>query len=162
MAKNVEGRRNNAMTGARCSQVERSNTLLKITIPLEGNLKIKSVKEARSYEIPRMKKLSGERVAERERDRVLFHGQSGCSSVARSRLQSVRGKRKISNLPALWPLPTEQREPINDDFRLRGPTLKNVDQRDRSDVTAQRAHELLRQSKNFNYSLNASCDEIEF
>lgn len=31
-----------------------------------------------------------------------------------------------------------------------------------SNATAQRAHKLLRYSKNFNYSLNASRDEIEF
>ena len=62
-------------------------------------------------------------------------------------------KGKISNLPRASIFDSAQRVPINDDFRLRGPTLKNKDQR---------ADKLLRYSKNFNYSLNASRDEIEF
>ena len=52
------------------------------------------------------------------------------TDFVRDKVFSVGEKGKISNLPRASIFDSAQRVPINDDFRLRGPTLKNKDQRE--------------------------------
>lgn len=84
---------------------------------------------------------------------ALFHGQSSFptshpTTTLYDKVLAEREKFLICHAPRFSIV---EREPINDDFRSRGPTLKNVDQREQCHGT-QRAHKLLRYSKNFNYT----------